>query len=59
MWVQLWWLRGSLDRPKDPGLSNECICLSVSINKPQNLYMLLIFIVIVPVSTPSRVYTQK
>lgn len=49
------WFTGQTKRSR----TEHRICLSVSINKPQNLYMLLIFIVIVPVSTPSRVYTQK
>lgn len=37
------WFNGQTERPN----AKQRICLSVSINKPRNLYMLLIFIVIV------------
>lgn len=37
------WFTGQTERSN----AKQRICLSVSINKPQNLYMLLIFIVIV------------
>lgn len=45
------WFTGQTERPD----AEQRICPSVSINKPQNLYMLLIFIVIVLGKTPSRV----